>query len=83
MNYLKRGGRISGHKAMICTFLHIKPIIEFTKEEKLEIIRKEQGYKKSIVDEFATFSKSKYFDIVIVHTDNEPAANQLTDMLEN
>lgn len=85
LNYLKRGGRISGPKAMIGTLLNIKPIIEFTREGKLEIVRKEKGTKKAlnfIVDEFNKFSKNKYFDITIVHTNNEPVANQLADMLE-
>ena len=83
--YLKRGGRISGPKAAIGTLLNIKPVIEFTKEGKLEIVRKEKGMKKalkSVVDEFASYTKSKYFDIVIVHTNNQPLAETLQAMLE-
>lgn len=83
--YLKRGGRISGPKAAIGTLLNIKPIIEFTKEGKLEIVRKEKGLKKalrSIVDEFGNFTKSKYFDIEIVHTDNLSLAKTLQQMLK-
>lgn len=82
--YLKRGGRISGPSAAIGTLLSIKPIIEFTKQGKLEVIRKEKGLKKalkSIVDEFPKYGKSKNFDIVIVHTDNEPLALSLQNML--
>ena len=84
--YLKRGGRIGGPSAVIGTLLSIKPIIEFNKLGKLEIVRKEKGLKKalkSIVDEFKNFTKhDKYFDIMIVHTDNAPLANTLADMLE-
>ena len=82
--YLKRGGRISGASAAIGTLLAIKPIIEFTKEGKLEVVRKVKGLKnalKSIVDEFPKYGKSKYFDCVIVHTDNEPLATTLQTML--
>lgn len=82
--YLKRGGRISGPSAAIGTLLSIKPIIEFTKQGKLEVIRKEKGMKKalkSIVDEFPKYGKSENFDIVIVHTDNEPLAVTLQNML--
>lgn len=82
--YLKRGGRISGPSAAIGTLLSIKPIIEFTKQGKLEVIRKEKGLKKalkSIVDEFPKYGKSDNFDIVIVHTDNEPLALTLQSML--
>lgn len=85
LGYLKRGGRISGSSALLGTLLNIKPIIEFTKEGKLEVVRKEKGLKKalkSIANEFNKFTKSKYFDIVIVHTDNEHLANELADMLE-
>lgn len=83
--YLKRGGRISGPKAVMGTILNVKPIIEFTKEGKLEIAKKETGTKrvlKSIVDEFANYEKSDYFDIQIVHTDNLPLATTLADMFE-
>ena len=83
--YLKRGGRISGPSAVIGTMLQIKPIIEFTNSGKLEFVRKEMGLKKamkSIVDEFDKYTENKYFDIVIVHTDNLPLATKLADMIE-
>lgn len=82
--YLKRGGRISGPSAAIGTLLAIKPVIEFTKKGKLEVCRKEKGMKKalkSVVEEFPKYGKSKYFDCVIVHTDNEPLANTFADMI--
>lgn len=80
--YLRRGGRVGGAAAMIGTMLRLKPIIQVTKEGKLEIIRKEMGMKKafkSIIDEVKmnfTFA-SKYFKAVIVHTDNEKGAKEL------
>ena len=82
--YLKRGGRLSGTSAAIGTLLAIKPIIEFTKKGKLEVIKKVRGVKaalKSIVSEFSKYGKSEYFDIVIVHTNNEPLALSLQEML--
>lgn len=82
--YLKRGGRISSASATIGTLLSIKPIIEFTKEGKLEVVKKVKGIKnalKTIVDEFPKYGKSKNFDIVIVHTNNEPLAKNLQDLL--
>lgn len=83
--YLKRGGRISGPKAFIGTILKVKPIIQFTKEGKLEITEKVNGMGKALktaVDQFAKYTKNKYFDIVIVHTDNMPMATRLADMIE-
>lgn len=85
--YLKRGGRISGAKATIGTLLNLKPIIEFTKEGKLEIIRKESGFKKafkSIITEIKqnfTFHPEFAFP-TIVHTDNLEEAKILAEMIE-
>ena len=82
--YLKRGGRLSGPSAAIGTLLAIKPIIEFTKQGKLEVVKKVKGMKnalKTIVEEFPKYGKSEYFDCVIVHTNNEPLANTLQTML--
>jgi len=84
--YLKRGGRISGPKALIGTMLHIKPIIQFTKEGKLEITKKENGLNKAlknIVAEFANYTKNKYFDICVAHADNPELANKLADMIND
>lgn len=84
--YLKRGGRISGPKAVIGTILKVKPIIQFTKDGKLEITEKINGTNKAlktVVDAFAKYTKNKYFDIEIVHTDNLPVATKLAEMIEN
>ena len=85
--YLKRGGRISATSAAIGTVLKIKPIIEFTKEGKLEIVRKESGTKKafkSIIDEIKknfTFHKDFAFP-TIAHTDNIKDATLLAELCE-
>ncbi len=83
LNYLKKGGRISPAVAAIGSVLNVKPIISFTKEGKLESIAKVRGVKKAIA-----FIKEKlekegpdpdYNYVFIVHTDNEPAANELAE----
>lgn len=83
---LKRGGRISGPKAMIATILNIKPIIEFGMNGKLDVYRKEIGVKKalkSIVDEFAQHTLNKDYPYsVIVHCDNLPRAQELQAMVK-
>ena len=85
--YLKRGGRIGAASAAIGTMLKIKPIIEFTKEGKLEIVRKEAGLKKairSIIDEIKqNFSFHSEFALpTIAHTDNLKEATILSDAIE-
>ena len=85
--YLKRGGRVSGAAAMIGTMLRLKPIIQVTKEGKLEIINKEMGTKKafrSMINEIKTSFTfpSKYFKAIIVHTDNEDGAKELQSLVK-
>lgn len=85
LGFLKRGGRISGASAVIGTMLSIKPIIEFTKEGKLEVTRKEIGAKKGLagmVNEFTNHTLNKDYPFaVIVHTNNEERAKILQTML--
>ena len=82
---LKRGGRISGPKAAIATMLQIKPIIEFGKNGKLDVYRKEVGVKKalkSMVEEFSSHTlDSDHPFVIVVHCDNEPRAKELADMI--
>ena len=84
--YLKRGGRLSSTSAFMGTVLQLKPIITFSKEGKLEVIRKELGLRKalrSIVNEFKKYTKNERFKMVIVHTDNLPVATELQSMIKN
>lgn len=82
LNYLKKGGRVSAAAAAVGGMLSIKPIISFDNEGKLFVLDKVRGTKKAI-----SFIKSKLEKegpdengyIVIVHTDNEPAAQELAD----
>lgn len=87
LNYLKKGGRISPAVAAIGSVLNIKPIISFNKEGQLESIAKVRGVKKAIA-----FIKEKlekegpdptYNYLFIVHTDNEPAAEELAEYVRS
>lgn len=86
LKFLARGGRIGQASASIGSLLQVKPIIEFDKEGKLKVCRKEIGLKKalnSIVNEYGKFTVNKEFPyICIVHTDNEPLAKQLQGLLK-
>lgn len=87
LKYLCRGGRVSTVSATIGSILSIKPIIEFTIDGKLEVVRKETGVKKaykSVITEVKqnfTFH-DKFANPIIVHTNNETGANTLADMFE-
>ena len=85
LKFLARGGRISKTSASIGSMLQVKPILEFGKDGKLKVCRKEIGLKKalnSIVADYAKFTRNeKYPFICIVHTDNLPLAEQLQGLL--
>lgn len=81
LQFLKRGGRISAAAAAFGGMLHVKPIISFDNDGKLGVIDKVMGTKKAI-----TYIKRKLETegpdpalnyLFIVHTDNEPVANEL------
>ncbi|MCR5553887.1 MAG: DegV family protein [bacterium] len=86
LKFLARGGRISKAAANIGSLLQVKPIIEFGRDGKLKVCRKEIGLNKalkSIVNDFGNFTLNKDFPYIgIVHTDNEPLALKLRDMLK-
>ncbi len=86
LKFLARGGRIGAASASIGSLLQVKPMIQFDKQGKLKIVKKEIGLKKalsSIVSDYGKFTLNEEFPYMcIVHTDNEPLAKQLQDMLK-
>ncbi len=87
LQFLKRGGRISAASAAIGGVLKVKPIISFDKEGKLGVIDKVMGARKAV-----SFIKQKlekeapdpdYNYVFIVHTDNEPVANELAEYVRS
>jgi len=82
LGYLKRGGRISAAVAAIGSVLNVKPILAFDKEGKLTNIDKVRGVKKAIKfikDKLEKEGPDEHKYVFIVHTDNEPVANELAD----
>lgn len=81
LNYLCRGGRVSGVSAAIGGLLGVKPMLTFNKEGKLEMLEKNRGLKKSLQSMVAKMDKfpvdMNLKKIYIVHTDNPTGAEQL------
>lgn len=80
LRYLKRGGRISAASAVIGETLGVRPIISFDNEGKLFVQSKVRGEKKAISylkKKMETECPDEKGLVYIVHTDNEPAANEL------
>lgn len=87
LKYLCRGGRVSPASALFGSLLQIKPIIEFSKQGKLEVTRKISGLNKAVktvIEDFSKYSLNKDFPYIkIVHTDNLPLAQKMQDMFFN
>lgn len=83
--YLKKGGRVSGASAIVGTMLNIKPMLTFDTQGKLATIEKCRGMKKAFASVLAAIEKAPLDEtkkIVVVHTDNEAAANELASLVE-
>ena len=84
LKYLKRGGRVSAAGAAIGTMLGIKPVLSFDEAGKLVVLDKVKGQKKAIAYIGARMEKmppEAFGGVFVVHTDNEPAANELAALV--
>lgn len=84
LNYLKRGGRISSAAAAVGGVLGIKPIISFDNEGRLFMLEKVRGAKKAISfikKKLETEAPNELKYVFIIHTDNEPAAQELRNFV--
>lgn len=84
LQYLKKGGRVSAAAAAIGGMLGIKPVISFDSEGKLYVRDKVRGEKKAvsyIKEKLEKVAPNAMQRVFVVHTDNEPAANELADFV--
>lgn len=84
--YLKKGGRVSAASATVGTMLHIKPMIMFDAEGKLQVVEKCKGMKKAfsrIIEHLETAPLNDLQKIIVVHTNNEQGAQELASLIES
>lgn len=84
--YLKKGGRVSAASAAVGTVLHIKPMIMFDEEGKLQVVEKCKGMKKAFsrVIECMQFAPLNDLQkVIVVHTNNERGAQELAALIES
>jgi len=85
LNYLRRGGRLTGASAFMGTLLHIKPVLHVDHEGHLVPREKEQGRKKAIrclVNKMSEYIyKPEGQTIFISHGDDIEAAEKLAAMV--
>lgn len=84
--YLKKGGRVSATSAAVGTVLHIKPMIMFDEEGKLQVVEKCKGMKKAfsrVIEHMQTAPPNDLRTVIVVHTNNEQGAKELATLIEN
>ena len=86
LNYLKRGGRISGATALIGTVLSIKPILRGDETGHIVSCGKVRGLKRAyaeLANYFDTRALDKSEGIGIAHADNAEGAQALLALLRD
>ena len=84
LNYLKKGGRISGATAAIGTILNIKPLLRGDEEGHIVSWGKCRGINKCILEIVAKYDElvfDKSADVMMIHGDNPKAIDFLTETL--
>ena len=85
LNFLRRGGRLSGAAAVLGTMLSIKPILDVNAEGKLAVFDKVQGRKralKALVDRMeACTRKPDAYPVFITYADCREDALLLAAMV--
>ncbi|MBR2622690.1 MAG: DegV family protein [Clostridia bacterium] len=83
--YLKKGGRVSATSAVVGTVLHIKPLIVFDEQGKLNVTEKNKGMKKAfarVLEHLAKAPMDELKALTVVHTNNFSGAAELADLIE-
>ncbi len=87
LNFLKRGGRLSGSAAMAGSIMHLKPILKGDEEGRIVLDKKLFGRKKALVTLIELFEESHVEGednrkVGISHTGSEEDAKQLAASLK-
>lgn len=87
LNFLKRGGRLSGTAALVGTVLSIKPVLKVNTEGRLVVDDKVRGRKNSLMrlaDEVEkTAANPKENTIYVAHADNLADAELVAEEIRN
>jgi DegV family protein with EDD domain len=85
LEYLKRGGRLTGAQAIVGTALKVKPILHLTPEGTVEVRERTRTWTKAIDRTVALVSEvaaGRPVDVVVVHALAPERAAQLWNHLE-
>lgn len=84
LEYLKRGGRITGAAAFVGSVLHINPILRGDELGRIVLCGKARGMRRALgtlADKYAKLALDKSAPVGIAHADNADGAEQLLGLL--
>lgn len=84
LEYLKRGGRLSGAAASIGNMLKLKPVITFSKEGEILVLSKARGAKKALKEMTELVMKPKLeeaYPVIPVYAQNDANCQEYMKVL--
>lgn len=84
--HLKRGGRVSATSAVVGSLLNIKPLLEITKDGRIEKYATAKGMKRAVLtivgDCVENVAEVDKYPIFVIHADNEEMAILATSQIK-
>jgi DegV family protein with EDD domain len=84
LDYLKRGGRLTGAQALMGSMLRVKPLLHLT-EGRVEVLERARTWTRAldrVADLVAEVGEAGPVDIVVTHAVSEERADEVWDRLE-
>ena len=85
LEYLKRGGRLTGAQAMVGTALKVKPILHLTPDGRVEVLERTRTWGRAMdrcVELVSEVAAGGPVDLVVVHAVAPERARELSERLE-
>ncbi len=84
LEYLRRGGRLSGHQAVLGTALRVKPVLHLTEDGRVEVIQRARTWRKArerLVELAVSSADGGEADVIVVHSLAPGRAAEVRDEL--
>ena len=84
LDYLKRGGRLTGAQALMGSMLRVKPLLHLT-EGRVEVLERARTWTRAldrVADLVAEVGEAGPVDVVVTHAVSEERADEVWDRLE-
>jgi DegV family protein with EDD domain len=84
LDYLKRGGRLTGAQALMGSMLRVKPLLHLT-EGRVEVLERARTWSRAltrVADLVAEVGEEGPVDVVVTHAVSEERADEVWDRIE-